>query len=553
MRRRDFLKSGIVLGSVLTGRDAPANPLQQADAAVPAGIKETSRHGSDLAIVNAKVMTLESKQPDAEAVLVRGGRIALVGSTADVKAQAARARVFDAGGRTITPGLIDAHCHFEMACNAAAYHVDCHTPPHQSIKDIQAALKAKAAETPHGKWIIGRAGFGLQNTVAEKRLLTRQDLDEVTTAHPIVLFSGFHVAMFNTLGFQETGLWEGKPPRGALVHRDDAGVPTGVATEVWTLLPPYSVAEVRASVKAHAKELFLAKGITSISNLPYGAGDLRADQELQASGELPIRLRVYYHVPKVTSLDAIIDMGLLPGAGDDMFRFGGVKLFIDGTASDGLGNPLEDYKFSQAELNEFVERAHGANLQLVMHCLTNGGPSMGMTAVEATLKKDPRPMRHRLEHASHLQTTDDIRRLKKLGMLVTLLPPTVKGTPARRGARYKTLVEEAVEPICVTDATGTTPIFSPWVSMAGIVASPEEGGGVAAGETVTFEDALRMWTLWAARGGFEEQDKGTIAVGKLGDLAVLSADPRTMPSGALFDLKVDATIIGGDVVFERGT
>ena len=245
-------------------------------------------------------------------------------------------------------------------------------------------------------------------------------------------------------------------------------------------------------------------------------------------------------------------MGLLPGMGDDMFRMGGIKIFIDGTAHDGTGTPLEDYKFTQPELDTFVERAHGAGLQLVMHCLTEGGPGMGLAAVEAVMAKAPAPLRHRLEHAARLQSVDEMRRLTRLGMRLTLLPPTVKGAPARRPARYRTLVAEGLEPVCVSDATGTTPNFNPWVSMAAVVARPDEGGGVTTDETVSFDDALRMWTIWAAKAGFEERHKGTIAVGKLGDVAVLSGDPRRLSTGALFDLKVDATIIGGRVVYERG-
>lgn len=548
MNRRDFIAGGAALGATLTTTRTTA--ASQASQAPAGGIPAPD--GGDLAIVNARVITLEPGQPDAQAVLVRGGRIALVGATADVKAQAGRSPVFDAAGRTVTPGLVDAHCHFEMACCAAAYHVQCQTPPLTGLSDILAALKTRAAVTPPGRWIIGRAGFSLQNVIPEKRLPTRLELDQVTTRHPLLLYSGLHVAIFNTRGFQELDLWEGRPPRGAFVHRDAAGVPTGVATEVWTLLPPNSVAEVRAAIKAHARDIFLAKGITSISTLPYWSGDLRADQEAQAAGELPIRLRAYYHVPKVASLDALIDMGLLPGVGDDLFRVGGIKIFIDGTAHDGTGTPLEDYKFTQPELDAFVGRAHGAGLQLIMHCLTEGGPGMGLAAVEAVMATAPGPLRHRLEHAARLQSVDEMRRLKRLGMRLTLLPPTARGARARRPARYRTLVAEGVEPVCVTDATGTTPTFNPWISMAGVVARPDEGGGVAPDETVSFDDALRMWTIWAARAGFEERHKGTIATGKLGDFAVLSGDPRRLPSGALFDLEVDATIIGGRVVYERG-
>jgi predicted amidohydrolase YtcJ len=192
------------------------------------------------------------------------------------------------------------------------------------------------------------------------------------------------------------------------------------------LVPGYPIEQTAAWVKAHSRELFTAKGVTSIQTLALWSGDLRADQELQASGDLPIRLRAYYHVPTVISLQGLIDTGLLPGVGNDMFRFGGVKIFIDGTGSDGAGHAVDDLKWTQGELNEFVSQAHEAGLQLWMHTLTHTGIVFGCNAVEEALRRNPRPHRHRLEHVSRLQSMDDIRRIRGLGMLVTITPSQEK-------------------------------------------------------------------------------------------------------------------------------
>jgi predicted amidohydrolase YtcJ len=541
--RRKFFKYG---GALACGRTL---------AQVPAKIKEPLERGGDLVLLNAKIMTLDPSQPEAEAVLIRSGRIAMVGRNEDVESSGGAAKRFDAGGRTVVPGFIDAHAHFEMTCNAAAYQAQCHTPPLHSLREIFDVLRSQVAKTPKGKWVVGRGSFGFFNVVEEKRYPTRQELDAITTDHPLALYAGLHVEMFNTIAFQELGLWDAatsKAPRAAMVHRDAAGIPTGVATEIWPMVPGYSIEETKAAVKAHARDLFTAKGITSIQTLPLWSGDLRADQELQASGHLQIRLRAYYHVPKVTSLQGLLDTGLLPGVGDDMFRFGGVKIFIDGTAGDGIGHASDDLKWTQSELNEFVSQAHTGGLQLWMHTLTHTGIVFGCNAVEEAMRRDPRPQRHRLEHVSRLQSIDEIRRIRKLGMLLTITPsqdktPPVPGRPSSRD--YKTLVEEGINPIAVTDATGTIPIFSPLFGIASMVATPQEGGSTSEGGNLTFEDALRMWTIWAAQAGMEEKDKGSITAGKLGDFAVLSADPRGRRGGELFDLKVQATILGGRLVF----
>lgn len=551
MNRRDFLALGFSLGGGLVAARSglAGRPQAPAPSASP-------RPGGDLAIVNSRILTLEAAHLEAEAVLVRDGRIALVGDTRDVRAAAGPARVFDAGGRVVVPGFIDGHVHFVMACNARQYQVACHTPPHTSLQSIFGALREKARQTAAGEWVIGRAGFNLASQVPEGRLATRAELDAISRDHPIVLFSGFHVAMLNTRALKELGLWEhpGRTPRGATVHRDASGAPTGVATEIWDMLPPYSAEQVRAAVKAHARDLFVAKGITSVHELPYSANDIRALQELDAAGELPLRVRFYYHVPHMISLDGLVSTGLLPGFGHDRLRYGGVKIFVDGIGNDGMGRPLEDYKWTPEELTDFVSRAHAAGIQLMMHALTLGAVRMAAGAVEAAQKRHGHPGRHRIEHAGDLQQLEDIRWLGRLGVRPVLTAatrrrPTGSGGRPRTRPPYRTLLREGLEPICVSDATGTVPEFSPLAGIASLMLTEEQGGAAAAGETLTFDEALRTYTILAARAGFEEGEKGSIASGKLGDFAVLSDDPRRLEGEELYSVRVDATIQGGELVF----
>ena len=559
MKRREFLRAGAAagIGAVIPTACTPAGPQGSTAAAAGAGAGAGGRWQRDLSLVNARLVTLEPDQSQAQAVLVRNGRIALVGSNDEVRSAAGNAPIFDAAGRGVVPGFVDAHVHFEMACNANVYHVACHTPPFTSLRQIKDALRAKAAASPAGRWIIGRGSFGMADRVEEGHLPLRQELDAVTEDHPLILYAGFHVAMVNTRGLRELDLWanDDKVPRGALVHRDASGVPTGIATEIWTMPPPYTVDEVEASIRAYAMELFVAKGITSIHTLPLAGTDLRADQAVQATGELPIRFRAYYHLPHSFSLDDFLAMGLESGFGTDMFRFGGVKIFVDGAGSDGLGRRFTDFKWTQDELDEFVFRAHAARVQLMMHVITDDAHQAAEAAVEAALARDPTPMRHRLEHGGDVEDLDRIRRLATLGLIPVITPQQQRATELRaeprRVPRYRTLVEENVRPVAVSDATGTVPIFSPLGAIGSLMASPEAGGGTPPGEELSFENALRMHTIWAARAGFEEQDKGSIAVGKLGDFAVLSADPTALRGEELFDVSVDATIVGGEVVFER--
>jgi predicted amidohydrolase YtcJ len=535
----------------------PATTEAQPQARPAAATGEGRRFARDLAIINAKVMTLNPRQPSADAVLARGGRIALVGSTGEVKAQAGSARVVDLKGRALVPGFIDAHTHFELNCNALEYQVMCQTPPLKSLNEIYDKLRAKAATIAPGRWVVGRGSFGMENLVAEKRLAMRADLDTISQTHPIVLLSGLHVAMMNTPALKALGLWDpgseknlkwpgGTPTRGTIIHRDESGAPIGIGTELQFVLVPawnYSVDETKAAIKAHARDLFHSKGITSVATLPFYVNELRASQQLQQAGELPMRIRVYYRVPLQLSIEGFFGVGFASGMGDDMFRYGGLKMYVDGNGDDGLGHEMEDFKWTQDELNTMVSRAQDAGIQSIMHVVTPGGLQMAMNAVEVAQKRGGRMLHHRVEHVGFLREPRDIQRLKQLEMRLTITRATrPAGAPSRRGPDFGALVRAGLEPIAVSDATGTTPGFSP---MAGIASIAAAWGG----DGVTLEDAFRMWTLWAARGELEEQDKGSIEVGKLADFAVLSADPRGGSADALFDIRVEATVLGGELVF----
>jgi predicted amidohydrolase YtcJ len=548
MDRRSFLKLAAV----------PAVPLRGSRV-------ESPPRGGTLAILNARVLTLEPGKPEAEAVLVRDGRVALVGTSDRVRAAAAGARVFDARGRAVVPGFIDSHVHLELACAAAEHQVACHAPPFTSLAQIGKALAAKAADTPAGRWVVGRSSYNLGDKVAEKRLATREELDAITEQHPLILFSGLHIAMLNRRAFEELGLWEpasetslrwrdGRPRVGTVVHRDLSGRPTGIATEVADLLygaEIYSVEEIVQSLEAHASRIFVAKGITSVASIATSGRDLRAVQKTQASGKLPLRVRFYYRVPMTIGMRDVLATGLLPGAGDDRFRFGGIKIFVDGTGDDGLGHQMEDLKWTREELTETLFQAHAEGIQALLHVVTSGGLAMALSAVEEVQRRHPGPLRHRLEHASIVRSERDIRRLRALGMRISITRSTRGEARLPFPPPFPALVREGLEPVAISDSTGTIPEFSPLAGIASLVAPLEAGGVLSAGDTLSFEDALRTYTSWAAGSVFEEEDKGTIAQGKLGDFAVLSFDPRTRGAAELFDLEVDATIFGGDVVFEK--
>jgi predicted amidohydrolase YtcJ len=507
-----------------------------------------------LAVVNARMHTMDPARPKAEAALVENGRISLVGTTQEVLERAGKVETLDCEGRTVVPGFIDGHAHLEMTCLHLTRWLPLHVPPYESLPQIAAAIGERAERTPPGEWIVGRTSMGFSAKVAEKRLFTRQELDDITTEHPVAVLSSLHIAMLNTRALKELGLWEpdAKPPRGIVVHREPSGEPTGIATEIWPMLPGFPKETVKAALREKVMDWFVSKGVTTIHNLPYSAEDIMAVQELQESGELPLRLRFFYHIPHQIQLDELLATGLKPGFGNDMLRYGGIKLFIDGIGNDGLGNVIFDVKWEEDELSEFVERSHVAGQQLWMHALHIDGLRFGIRVVERAIQRHPAPHRHRIEHAGdYAADPEDLRRLREAGIWVVTTPAFLYAAGAARARRrqphWRSLIDAGFQVIGSSDTTGSIPDgIAPMFNIGCALNYIDDPN-----ERISVEDALRMFTIWAAAGSYEEQDKGSITAGKLGDFAVLSRDPREVEPEELFELPVDATVLGGKVVYTR--
>ena len=515
-----------------------------------------------LALVNARIRTMDPGRPQAEAALVQDGRITALGTTAEIRDAAGSIELFDCGNRTVVPGFIDGHAHFEMTCTALTLCLSLTTPPYNTLESIAAAIRERAAVTPPGEWIIVRCSFNLYARVEEGRLFTRQELDAISEQHPIAIHSSLHVSMLNTLAIKEINLWDAEPPQGTIVHRAEDGTPTGAMTEVWDLLPPFNREQVTGAIRQKARELFLANGVTTIHNLPYSEHDMLAVQDLQDLEELPIRFRMYPHVGHQIDLDSLLAMGLKPGFGNDWMRFGGVKIFVDGVGHDGYGNRVYDLKWDEQELIEFICKTHAAGQQLWMHVCSQPAIRLICDGIEEALRRNPTPHRHRIEHsADYLIEEEDIARVERLGILTVTTPAfiyaqgDVLSLPGSqrwpRQFRLRTLVDRGFGVIGCSDTTGSIPdgISPLWNIACAVTRRTLSGNTYVPEEALTVEQAFKLFGAWPAYATYEEHAKGSITPGKLGDFAILSADPFALNPDALFDLKVEATIAGGRVVY----
>lgn len=564
MNRREMFAGGMALAGTAAAGGARAQMSPFKPTAAP-GV-DAKLAGSDLLIANAKIVTLDAKSSIAEAALVRHGRIVGVGALRDLKSQARGVPEFDAKGRTVIPGFVDNHCHVEDSCIVGDMQPSLRGTP--TIAEMIEKVRARAAAIPKGEWVLMQASAAdFPNNVAEKRWLNREDLDKATQDHPVMVLLGIHASILNTRGWKQTGYWnagdddkvrwkgDGTPRRGSFIHRDAEGHPVGLATEVWDFRPGYSVEQYKEGLRRHFKEWFLAKGLTSITTLQdTSPNEFLALQELQQEGGLPARMRVYPIAPHAVGLRDLIRVGWRTGFGDEMFRFGGVKFFVDGIGSDFMGQQVADLKWTKETLTEALTDCQRGEIQVIMHIVTEAGWALALDALEAAQRAVPGiALRHRIDHRT---ATDDavIERARRLGVVCGVTAPQspLGGRPMGgaygRNHRYKTLAAKNMF-IAVLDAAGPGGFYHPMRGIANMIAEHAEGGAAPPGEALTLEQALRSWTLWPAEANFEGHEKGSIEVGKFGDFAVLSQDPFGKPAKDVHAIETPATIVGGNLVY----
>lgn len=491
------------------------------------------------------------------AVLVEHGRIRGIGGREPLLAEARSAgwtgeiEEIDLGGAVLMPGFVDGHAHMELSCITQEQHLQLHAPPITSVTQILAAIEERRRAQSAG-WIIVRSSFSLGQRLREGRLPQRDELDRVSPGEPVVVLAGLHVAVLNTPAMLALSLDdESQYRRGMTVHRHPDGSPSGVFTEVWDRLPTASESEVVAAIRRRAGGLFSAHGTTSLSTIPTSAADVRALQALRDSGELPFRVRFYPHVPRVGSVEELLSLGAASGFGDDMLRFGGIKIFVDGEGGDGIGAVYDDLKWEQSELEDLVRQATDARVQLFMHAVTETGIRAVIAAVRAqhpaALAQLPAP--HRIEHAGDYVPIPLIGELAASGVGVVATPHFVSSEVVPPDFQpLRGLVDAGIAPIGATDTTGTVPQgASPLYNIASMV-NRVDANGDPSRHRLSVGEAVRMFTTWSAAGQGEGAEKGVLRPGALADFAVLDENPFRVASERIADIAVLRSYLGGRAV-----
>jgi len=511
---------------------------------------------ADLVLANANIITMNPAQPTAGLVAIKGNKILMVGGSDRLgEVRGAKTKVIDCRGKTVVPGFNDAHCHtFGFIRKLGS--IDLSPPSVRSIADIKAAVRQRARNTPAGNWIT--ATDYNEFYLAEKRHPNRRDLDEAAPEHPVVLIHrSLHACVLNSLALAMADITGETPePEGAVIDRElDGGEPSGLLFEMLgyirgQVLPPLAGEELAQGI-AVANRRYLSMGITSLQEASVG-NDLASWQSLKRSKDsagLASRVSMMFGFD---ALPQFQEAGLAFGSGDEQLRLGGVKIVLNETTGK-LQPPQE-------ELNRQALSAHRAGFQLAIHCIEPGTVAAAITALEYVAGQSSLAgRRHRLEHVSECPP-ELLERLVELKAMVVTQPPFIyyggerylaTVPPERQEWLYR--IRSFLDSGLVVAGSSDSPVV-PDNPMLGIYAAvtrrAKSGQEVLPKEAVSAEQALVMYTTNAAYASFEENIKGSIAPGRLADMAILSADPLKSPPERIKDIRVEMTIIDGKVAWQ---
>lgn len=520
---------------------------------------------ADLILENAKIYTVDDRQPRAAAFAVKHSRFAAVGSSQDVRnLKGPRTQVIDAGGMTVFPGLIDAHSHPAWGGIEELVSVDCDL---RSVEEIKAAIHKRALETPAGQWV---RGFKYDDVrVREKRRITREDLDEVAPNNPVrIQHRGGHLSWYNSAAFALAGITAETPDPagGRFVKRDGKldGCVEEKANEVfYKIIPSDSTEEQRRAGVALISKRMTAAGLTSVTDAECPPDYLSAYQDAYHAGDL--RFRVYIltigYAPMRAAMESV---GIRGQLGDEWVRIGGVKYLADGSCLErtmrmstpyaGRPNDYGILTMTQDELNAAAEDANAHDYQMGVHANGDVAIDMVLKAYERVRAQGAHePYRPRIEHCS-LVNPDLLARIKKLGAIPTPFYTYVY----YHGDKWDNYGDEKMRwmfahnsffeyGIPVAAASDYIPgPYEPMMALQSMVTRKDYRGHVwGPNQRITVDQAIRVCTINAAHASYDENVKGSITAGKLADFVILAEDPHDADPDHLKDIKVMRTVVGG--------
>jgi hypothetical protein len=537
----------------------------------------------DLILYNGKIRTFVTDTSNSEAIACSAGRIVATGDSDDIRRLAGPdTRLIDLRGRPAIPGLTDTHVHLSEKGTAEMELVDCRDfyVGVRSIADILQRLTNAAAGAPKGSWIVAHGSPMQDFRLTDKRFPDKRDLDSVVPENPVSISFGAHITIGNSKALEAAKITSSTPdPAGGHIRKDpQSGEPTGELHERAQLIlkkvaPEFNYLQLKDGI-VFALNQCLERGVTTVHDIVRYAEPVRAYQEIYKEGRMHARVSILPRViESMIESKSLIELGLITGFGNEWLRVGGVKMSIDGGITGRNAcfyEPYEDdehnhgiIRIQQDELNETVRRCHTAGLRCCVHAIGDRAFDMALDAYENAIGKSPRKdHRHRIEHMGNwLATQERMQRMVRSGIVAIpniaigyyvgdAILDCVGEKRLTKAFPFRTLLRNGVTIAGGSDSPGYWPVDALRDISACVSRKMRWGEVWVPEERISVAEAFAMHTTTASWVGFEENDKGTLEAGKLADIAVLAEDPFEIQPEKIKDLKVEMTIVGGEIKYQ---
>lgn len=545
----------------------------------------------DMILFNGKIITVDQKSTIAQAVAVKDEKIIAVGTNDEIKKLAGnQTKMIDVKGKTVVPGLNDAHLHPEMAMVSE---LSDKIPDLHTLADLYAWIKSETEIKKQGEWIIMPKMFFTR--LRELKSPTLAKLDSLAPNNPIFL-NGSYGGMINTCAMKVSGITKNTDNPGFLKDKKTGELTGTIRASVFKLVKLPKEKELTRQAKLDTLKAMLGKynqlGITSICSGDNDENNFAMYQDLHKAGKLTVRVFQNIVLPKATTkdfnhlVDSVKALNYKTGQGDEWTRIGAMKLVLDGGILTGTAYMREPWgakardifgimdttyrgvvNYTREQVLAIAKYAAEHKWKFTAHSTGGGGVDLLLDVYDEVNKITPiKDLRWSIIHGNFF-TKEAIEKMKQLGVCADAQPAWFyKDADAMKYIlgderiktfqNYRSLFDAGVmvnggsDHMVGWDSKTSINPYNPFLAMYTVVTRKTERGTVVMPEeAITREESLKMYTINNAFASSEEKIKGSIEPGKLADMAVLSADIYNCPADQIKDIVAEMTIVGGKIVY----